>query len=65
MQFVKDGESARVNGRDVTGPILIARKTSLGEISFVPRGADGNTSATVSAGPRMTLAALHRKRRTA
>lgn len=48
-EFVEAGETVKVNGRDVTGPIVISRETELGEISFVPLGADGETSATVAA----------------
>jgi len=48
-EFLESGETATVNGRDVTGPVVISRETELGEISFVPLGADGDTSATVSA----------------
>jgi len=44
-----DGEKADVNGRQVTGPLLIARKTTLREVSFVPIGADGATSAKIAA----------------
>jgi hypothetical protein len=33
----------------VTGPLTISRETVIGEISFVPLGADGDTSAAVSA----------------
>ncbi len=46
-RYLDAGETATVNGRKVVGPITIATKTKLGEISFVPRGADGDTSATV------------------
>lgn len=42
-------ESATVNGRKVTGPVMIARKATLNEISFVPLGADRRTSAKVAA----------------
>lgn len=43
------GKTAVVNGVEFTGPLDISRETDLGEISFVPLGADGNTSATVQA----------------
>lgn len=49
QESVKAGESARVNGREVAGPLLIAREARLREISFVALGADGATSATVAA----------------
>lgn len=46
---LESGKTAVVNGREVTGPLTISRETELGEISFVPLGADGDTSATVNA----------------
>ncbi len=45
--FLEAGEKATVNGREVTGPMTIAHKTKLSEVSFVPNGADDQTSATV------------------
>lgn len=47
--FLEAGETATVNGQEVTGPMVISHRTLLGEISFVPLGADGQTSATVTA----------------
>jgi hypothetical protein len=49
FEFIKEGQSALVNGRDFTGPVNVVRKATLGEISFVDLGADGNTSANVAA----------------
>lgn len=49
MEFVDRGEKVTVNGRSVTGPVYVARATTLGEVSFVAMGADANTSATVAA----------------
>lgn len=43
------GKEAKINGRTVTGPMLIVRETEVGEASFVPIGADGDTSAKVAA----------------
>ncbi len=48
-EYLESGKSTTVNGRRVTGPMTISRETELGEISFVPRGADSETSATVAA----------------
>lgn len=48
-EFLEAGETTNVNGRDVTGPMTIARETEIGEISFVPLGADDDTSVTVAA----------------
>ncbi|WP_439628220.1 HK97 family phage prohead protease [Gemmata sp.] len=48
-EFLESGETTTVNGREITGPITISRETELGEVSFVPLGADGDTSADVTA----------------
>lgn len=48
-EFLDAGESTEVNGREITGPMVIVRETELGEVSFVPLGADQDTSATVTA----------------
>jgi len=49
FEFVKENQSVLVNGREFTGPVNVVRKATLGEISFVDLGADGNTSASVAA----------------
>ena len=49
MEDVEAGSEAKANGQTFKGPVLIARATTLGEISFVPIGADGKTTATVAA----------------
>lgn len=49
-EFVPAGESVKVNGRNFNGPIVVARKSTLKEISFVPLGADDNTTAAIAAG---------------
>ncbi len=49
FHFVKDGQEATVNGRQFSGPVNVVRKATLGEISFVDLGADGQTSALVAA----------------
>ena len=46
---VDDGEKVTVNGKTFTGPLMVVRKSILGEVSFVPLGADDSTSATVAA----------------
>ena len=48
-EFLDPGKTTTVNGREVTGPLVIAREATLQEISFVAIGADGQTSATVAA----------------
>ncbi|MCY2924915.1 MAG: hypothetical protein NT031_05665, partial [Planctomycetota bacterium] len=49
-EFVPEGRNANVNGSNFQGPVIIARRAELGEISFVFVGADRNTSATIAAG---------------
>lgn len=48
-EFVREGQTVHVNGRAWQGPLNVVRRSSLGEISFVDLGADGNTSALVTA----------------
>ncbi|MBK8915038.1 MAG: hypothetical protein IPM64_10650 [Phycisphaerales bacterium] len=48
-EFVRAGKSVTVNSRTFEGPLYVARRTVLGEISFVDLGADGNTTATIAA----------------
>jgi hypothetical protein len=49
VEFVPEGKTASVNGRTFSGPLNIARRSVLGEISFVPLGADDSTSARIAA----------------
>lgn len=49
-EFVPGGKSVEVNGQTFEGPVIVARKSVLGEISFVVLGADDNTSARIAAG---------------
>jgi len=49
VEFVAEGKTAHVNGQDFTGPLNVARRATLGEISFVVLGADENTSAQIAA----------------
>lgn len=48
-EFVPEGSTVKVNGQTFNGPIHVARKTVLGEVSFVILGADDNTSARIAA----------------
>jgi hypothetical protein len=48
--FIPEGKTAKANGREHKGPTYIARKSTLGEVSFVALGADDNTEARVAAG---------------
>ncbi len=49
VEFVAEGKSSMVNGQEVPGPVNIARRSTLGEVSFVVLGADDNTSAQIAA----------------
>ena len=52
LEYLEAGKETEVNGRTVTGPLDIAREWELGEVSFVPLGADGDTSVKVAASKR-------------
>lgn len=52
VEFVPEGRSVEVNGREVAGPVNVARRATLGEISFVVLGADENTTAQIAAKAR-------------
>ncbi|MCY2928174.1 MAG: hypothetical protein NTV86_01525 [Planctomycetota bacterium] len=47
FDFVRENQTVLVNGKEFNGPINVVRKSTLGEISFVDLGADGNTSVSV------------------
>ncbi|MCC7406909.1 MAG: hypothetical protein IT442_02480 [Phycisphaeraceae bacterium] len=49
FEFTPEGRTVVVNGRELAGPVNVVRRSTLGEISFVDLGADGNTSARVAA----------------
>lgn len=49
VEFVPEGKTAIVNGQEFAGPVNIARRATLGEVSFVVLGADENTSAQIAA----------------
>ncbi len=49
-EFIPAGRPASVNGRQIVGPALIARRSVLNEVSFVGIGADtGNTHVSIAA----------------
>lgn len=56
VEFVKAGQKAAVNGTEIEGPMNIARKSTLGELSFVDLGADPHTSALIANGTRIAAA---------
>jgi hypothetical protein len=49
IEYVKRDIAVTVNGRKFTGPIYVAHKTTLNEISFVDLGADQQTEARIAA----------------
>jgi hypothetical protein len=49
MVFVDKGETVTVNGQKQTGPLYVARQSTLGEVSFVALGADDKTTARMVA----------------
>lgn len=49
LELVREGQTTQVNGKTWKGPVLVARKSTLKEVSFVPIGADSKTSAKVAA----------------
>jgi len=49
LEFIKRGVSISVNGRKFNGPVYVAHKTTLNEISFVDLGADQRTRARIAA----------------
>jgi len=51
-EYVRENQTAKVNGRELSGPINVVRRAVLGEISFVDVGADRKTSAAVAAHPK-------------
>jgi len=48
-QFVPPDKTITVNGRSFNGPLYVARRAVLGEISFVDLGADDKTTAEIAA----------------
>ncbi|MBB3205073.1 hypothetical protein FHS27_000840 [Rhodopirellula rubra] len=48
--FIPEGKTTKANGREFAGPVYVARKSTLGEVSFVALGADDDTEARVAAG---------------
>ena len=49
MSFVDEGETVKVNGRTLTGPLIVARQSVMKEISVLALGSDDNTSTTIAA----------------
>jgi phage major head subunit gpT-like protein len=54
MEFVGEGVQTKVNGKTFTGPLYVARKSTLGETSFVAVGADRKANAKVAASAAQT-----------
>lgn len=61
VEDVTAGTDVTVNGRNLAGPITIIRQSTLKESSFVPLGADGDTSAVVLTAGSESLASMEEK----
>lgn len=48
-EFIPDGKSAVVNGREVSGPLFVFRKAVISELAFCSRGADEGNAVTIAA----------------
>ena len=53
LEFIKGPVAVTVNGRKFKGPLYVAHKTTLNEISFVDLGADQKTRAKIAAQHQM------------
>ncbi|KKM67564.1 hypothetical protein LCGC14_1469860, partial [marine sediment metagenome] len=49
LEFVGEGVATKVNGKTYTGPLNVARRSTMGETSFVAIGADRKATAKVAA----------------
>lgn len=58
VEEIDEDEEAEVNGRSVSGPAYIARKSKLIGFAFVSHGADDNTTVAIAA----TKAAIHKEK---
>lgn len=47
VEEIRKGETLTVNGREVAGPAEVWLSSEIIEVSFVPNGADGNTSVSL------------------
>jgi hypothetical protein len=48
-ELIQEGQKTKVNGRELAGPLNVARRAVLAEVSFVGSGADDETSAKIAA----------------
>lgn len=64
FEFVRANQTVLVNGREHQGPVNVVRKATLGEISFVDLGADGESSASIAASVRKENAVMSDKTKT-
>jgi hypothetical protein len=64
VEYVAEGKSTIVNGKEYSGPVNVARRATLGEVSFVVLGADDNTSAQIAANcPQSGVGSLEDERK--
>lgn len=57
IESISAGDTVEVNGQSFPGPCAVARKTILGEVSFVVMGADGRTWSIITARRKAQLKA--------
>lgn len=48
-ELIRQGQRVRVNGQDFTGPVIVARRAKLNEISFVGSGGDEGNEVRIAA----------------
>ncbi|GMV72855.1 MAG: hypothetical protein AMXMBFR77_26920 [Phycisphaerales bacterium] len=48
-EFIREKQTVQVNGKTYTGPLIVGRKCTVGEISIVDAGADSKTSVRIAA----------------
>ena len=63
-EFVGEGKTVNVNGREVAGPVNVARRAILSEVSFVGSGADDQTRASIAAGAAKENVAMETTQKT-
>jgi hypothetical protein len=51
IEFIRAGDSVKVNGKTFAGPVSVARKSTLQKIAILSLGADSTTSTTIAAKP--------------
>lgn len=61
IEEVRAGVETEVNGRKLTGPLIVFRQSTMREVTFTAIGADGNTRAEALAAGKQLSVQIHRK----